>query len=262
MTPLNERMSSLVIAITVVSASGACGGGGGGGGGGTSPTPPVPPPTTLASLSVNPATVVGGSPSTVTATLSGAAPAAGASVTLSSNSAAVSVPGTIAIAAGGTSGTAQATTTAVTASAAAAITGTFGGTSQTANLVVDPPPVVARFSVNSPTRGADACQLSNNAPPDCLLDGSASTGAGNIVRWTWLFTVGPDSETQQTTTPTTRPSASCALFTREPATTADGQTFIQMRVQLIVRDAAGRDSAPLINNNVRVFPQRTCGRGF
>lgn len=259
MTPLNERLSSLVIVITIVSVNGACGGGGGGD---TGPTPPPPAAATLASLSVNPATVVGGSASTVTATLSAAAPAAGASVTLSSNSATVAVPGTIAIAAGGTSGTAQATTTAVNTSATATITGVFGGATQTTNLVVDPPPVVARFTVNSPTRGADACQLSNNAPPDCVLDGSASSGAGNIVRWTWRFTVGPDSEEQQTTTPTTRPSASCTLFTREPATTADGQTFIQMRVQLIVRDAAGRDSTPLINNNVRVFPQRTCGRGF
>lgn len=261
MTPLNERLSSLVFVVAIVSANGACGGGGGGGGG-TGPTPPPPAAATLTSLSVSPATVVGGSPSTVTATLSAAAPAAGASVTLSSNSATVAVPGTIAIAAGGTSGTAQATTTTVNASATATLTGSFGGASQTVNLVVDPPPVVARFTVNSPTRGADACQLSNNAPPDCVLDGSASTGAGNVVLWIWRFTVGPDSEDSQTTVATTQPSASCTLFSREPATTADGQTFIQMRVQLIVRDAAGRDSAPLVNNNVRVFPQRTCGRGF
>ena len=228
----------------------------------TGPTPPPAAAATLASLSVSPATVVGGSPSTVTATLSTGAPAGGASVTLASNNAAVAVPGTIAIAAGGTSGTAQATTAAVNASATATLTGAFGGASQTTNLVVDPTPVVARFTVNSPTRGADACQLSNNAPPDCLLDGSASTGAGNIVLWIWRFTVGPDSEDSQTTVATTRPSASCTLFSREPATTAGGQTFIQMRVQLIVRDAAGRDSAPLVNNNVRVFPQQTCGRGF
>lgn len=256
MTPLNERLSALGIAIAIVSTLGACGGGGGAG-----PTPPPPAAATLASLSVNPATVVGGSPSTVTATLSTGAPAGGASVTLASNNAAV-IPGTIAIAAGGTSGTAQATTTAVNASATATLTGSFGGASQTTNLVVDPPPVVARFTVNSPTRGADACQLSNNAPPDCLLDGSASTGAGNIVLWIWRFTVGPDSEDSQTTVATTRPSASCTLFSREPATTAGGQTFIQMRVQLIVRDAAGRNSTPLVNNNVRVFPQQTCGRGF
>ncbi len=257
MTPLLHRVSSLGIAIVIAATASACGGGGGNG-----PTPPPPPAATLTSLSVSPATVVGGSPSTVTATLSTGAPAGGASVTLASNSATVTVPGTIAIAAGGTSGTAQATTTAVNASATATLTGAFGGASQTTNLVVDPPPVVARFTVNSPTRGADACQLSNNAPPDCVLDGSASTGAGSIVRWTWRFTVGPDSEEQQTTVPTTRPSASCTLFTREPATTAGGQTFIQMRVQLIVRDAAGRDSAPLVNNNIRVFPQQTCGRGF
>lgn len=258
MTPLLYRVSSLGVASTIVAVGLACGGGGGG----TGPTPPPGPAVTLASLSVNPSTVVGGSPATVTATLSAAAPAAGASVTLASSNSAVTVPGSIAIAAGSTSGTAQATTSAVTASASATITGSFGGTSQTANLVVDPPAVVARFTVTSPARGADACQLSANAPPDCVLDGSASSGAGSIVRWTWRFTVGPDSEDQVTTVPTTRPSASCALFSREPATTAGGQTFIQMRIQLIVRDAAGRDSAPAVNNNVRVFPQQTCGRGF
>ena len=257
MTPLLHRVSSLGIAVVVVAAVAACGGGGGNG-----PTPPTPPAVTLASISVSPATVVGGAPSTVTATLSAAAPAAGATVTLTSNNAVVTVPGPISIASGGTTGATQATTSAVTAAVSASISGAFGGVTQTANLVVDPPPVVARFTVNSPTRGADACQLSNNAPPDCLLDGSASSGAGNIVLWIWRFTVGPDSEDSQTTVATTRPSASCTLFSREPATTAGGQTFIQMRVQLIVRDAAGRNSAPLVNNNIRVFPQQTCGRGF
>ena len=35
-----------------------------------------------------------------------------------------------------------------------------------------------------------------------------------------------------------------------------------MVVKLIVRNAAGVNSAELVNNNVRLFPQNTCGFGF
>ena len=65
----------------------------------------------LASLTVNPSSVVGGSPSTGTVTLTGPAPAGGALVSLSSsNTSAATVPASVTVAAGATSATFAVTT--------------------------------------------------------------------------------------------------------------------------------------------------------
>lgn len=244
-----------LVALALSAIAAACGGGGG------TVTQPTPPAPTLTSLAVTPATVLGGAMATVTATLSGVAPSTGAAVSLSSNNAAVTVPSTLAVAAGATTGTAQVTTASVTAAASATITGSISGSTQSATVALEPAPV-ARFTVVSPTDGNDACRLGANAAPDCTMNGSASTGSGAIQLWTWTFKVGPDAASQTTNTPTTQIQPGCTLFSRQPATTVGNTTFIQMIVELVVRDAAGRSSAPAVNPNVRVFPRQQCGRGF
>ena len=85
------------------------------------------PPVTLSALSLNPTSVVGGNGSTGTVTLSGAAPAGGAAVALSSNHAAATVPASVTVAAGATSATFAVNTSTVSANTTAAITGTLGG---------------------------------------------------------------------------------------------------------------------------------------
>jgi hypothetical protein len=103
-------------------------------------TPAPPPPPTLSSLSLNPISVTGGNSSTGTVTLSGAAPAGGAQVTLSSsNTAAAMVPSSVTVAAGATSANFTATTSTVTASTPVTITASYGGTMKTASLTVNPP---------------------------------------------------------------------------------------------------------------------------
>jgi hypothetical protein len=74
---------------------------------------------TLSALSINPASVVGGNSATGTVTLSAAAPAGGVVVTLSDNSAAVTVPASVTVPAGATSANFTITTTSVTASTSA-----------------------------------------------------------------------------------------------------------------------------------------------
>ena len=93
---------------------------------------------TLASLSLNPISVVGGTSSTGTVTLSAAAPSGGVLVTLSENSSATSVPASVSVSAGASSATFTVSTSSVTASTAVGITGTFGGVSRTATLTVTP----------------------------------------------------------------------------------------------------------------------------
>jgi len=91
----------------------------------------------LVSLSLNPNSVVGllGT-STGTVTLNAPAPAGGAVVTLSDNSAACNRPATVTIPAGATSATFTVTTGLVVITTTCTVTGTYQGTSRSANLQV------------------------------------------------------------------------------------------------------------------------------
>ena len=104
----------------------------------------APPPTTsnnpLASLTLNPPSIVGGLTSTGTVTLSNPAPSGGTTVLLtSSDTTTATVPASVAIAPGGTTGTFKVTTVAVTTLKPVTITATLGANSLTAALQVTPP---------------------------------------------------------------------------------------------------------------------------
>ncbi|HEV7894095.1 MAG TPA: hypothetical protein VGP08_25995 [Pyrinomonadaceae bacterium] len=102
----------------------------------------VAPPLSLTALGVAPGNVTGGTNATGTVTLSGPAPAGGALVTLSSNSAAALVPASVLVPAGLTSASFNVQTNTVTAFTTATLTATYGSipSTQTARLVVAPPP--------------------------------------------------------------------------------------------------------------------------
>ncbi len=108
-------------------------------------------PALLTSVGVSPASVSGGTASTGTVSLSGAAPAAGASVTLSSsNPSAASVPGTVTVFA--SSATFSITTFNVASSTNVTITAVYNGTTKTATLTVTPaPPALSGLSVDPAT---------------------------------------------------------------------------------------------------------------
>src|SRR2546421_3532260 len=116
----------------------------------------TPPPTaTLSSVTLSPATVVGGTQSsTGTVTLSGAAPAGGAQVALSSSNTSVArVPASVTVAAGATSATFAVTTSAVSSSTAVSISGAYYGVTRSASLTVAPPlPTLSSLTV-SPRSG-------------------------------------------------------------------------------------------------------------
>ncbi|HUC54812.1 MAG TPA: S8 family serine peptidase [Candidatus Cybelea sp.] len=95
---------------------------------------------TLSSLTVNPASVTGGTQtSTGTVTLSGPAPTGGAQVMLSSDNAAAGVPASVTIAAGASSATFTVSTSAVTVSTPVTLSASYAGVTQTAALTVAPP---------------------------------------------------------------------------------------------------------------------------
>lgn len=100
-------------------------------------TGPAAPPTapTLSTLTLNPASVTGGSGSTGTVTLSAPAQAAVA-VQLSSNNAAARVLASVTVPAGAASATFSISTTQVSATTSAQIAAVAGGTSRTAMLTI------------------------------------------------------------------------------------------------------------------------------
>jgi hypothetical protein len=96
------------------------------------------PPASLAGISVAPTSVVGGSTSQGTVTLTSAAPSGGAVVSLSSsNTGVATVPGSVTVPSGATSATFTASTVSVSSSTIVSISGSYGGVSRSASLTVN-----------------------------------------------------------------------------------------------------------------------------
>ena len=122
----------------------------------------------LSGVSLNPASVAGGSPSTGTVTLTAAAPASGIVVALSSNSASATPLASVTVSAGSTSATFSLTTKAVAASTSATITATSDGVTQTAVLIITPA-----------TAAVSLTGISLN--PSSVTGGSSATGTVTLT---------------------------------------------------------------------------------
>ncbi len=107
----------------------------------------------LSALTLSPTTLVGGSSSTGTVTLSAAEPSGGTVVSLSDDSAAASVPASVTVAAGSTSRTFTVSTSAVAAPTPVVVSGSAGGVTRSATLTLNPP-IPAAPTLMSPGDGA------------------------------------------------------------------------------------------------------------
>jgi photosystem II stability/assembly factor-like uncharacterized protein len=115
------------------------------------PTGLITWPHDISSVSVNPTSVFGGSPSTGTVTLSAPAPAGGAVVALSADPSNVAtVPASVTVTPGATSADFTVSTSLVTGSIAVTISGLYGGVSNSAVLTVTIPSL-SSLSLNPPT---------------------------------------------------------------------------------------------------------------
>ena len=212
----------------------------------------------LRSISLSPVSVVGGNPVTGTVTLTGAAPTAGAVVTLSGSDP-VTVPATVTVAAGATTATFTAATRVVGETIASTISGSYGGANASAVLSVTPPAnaATARFGVSG-TDVTDTCKMApDGASLQCTFDGSTSTAPGTIVGWDWTYSVATTISVTTTTPVLTMPSASCALLPAPPLPA--GTTSFPLRVTLRIRDSLGNVSAVATDSGARVLPQGACG---
>ena len=144
-------------------------------------TPAAPPPPTLASLGLNPTSVTGGNSSTGTVTLSGAAPAGGATVALSGSNGAARVPSSVAVAAGATSATFTVSTSAVAASTTVTISAAYGGVTRSASLTVapaPPPPATLSSLALNPTNVIGGLQTSTGT---VTLSAPAPAGGATVM---------------------------------------------------------------------------------
>jgi kumamolisin len=105
---------------------------------------------TVSSLTLDPTSLVGGSSSTATVTLSGEAPAGGASVPLKSSDPTVAqVPANVTVNGGATSATLTVTTSSVSTSTDVTITASYNSSSQEATLTVNPAASSGDFSLSA-----------------------------------------------------------------------------------------------------------------
>ncbi|HEY4818061.1 MAG TPA: hypothetical protein VIH67_11570 [Candidatus Acidoferrum sp.] len=142
----------------------------------------APAPTSLASVSLNPASVTGGNSSTGTVTLSGPAPSGGAPVILSSsNTTAARVPSSVMVAPGATSATFAVSTSAVASSTTVVISGTYSGATKTASLTVTPAPppssTLTSLTLN-PSSVVGGAQFSTGT---VTLSGPAPAGGAQVT---------------------------------------------------------------------------------
>lgn len=136
-----------------------------------------PPAIVLASVSVNPTSVVGGAGASGTVTLSGPAPTTGATVTLSSSNTAVAqVPPSVVVSSGNTTVTFAVSTSAVSTSTNVTITGALGGT-RTAMLTVTP----ASVNVSSLTLTPTSVQGGIGSTGTVRISGPAPSGGAMVT---------------------------------------------------------------------------------
>jgi hypothetical protein len=210
----------------------------------------------LSSISLSASTVVGGDQVTGTATLTAAAPAGGAVVSLSGGDPLI-VPASVVVPAGSASATFIISTRAVGGTIAGTVVGSYGGASASAVLSVTRPTVAtASFGVTGPTQ-SETCTLVNSGNTiNCTFNGSTSTAPGTINAWDWSYGVAT-MFAQTTSGPVlTMPSVDCSLVPPPPLPAVGWLTMI---VTLKVHDDLGNVSAEVAHKDVRLLPEGVCG---
>jgi hypothetical protein len=140
----------------------------------------------IAQLSFNPAAIVGGQSGEGTITLSGAAPAGGVGIVLSSTDAAAAVPASVSVPAGAVSATFTVTTRAVTSTTEVTIGATAGSSTHSTVLRVSPAgPRLVGFAVDPSVGGGQtssaAVEIDAPAPGGgAQVSVSASNGTARV----------------------------------------------------------------------------------
>lgn len=165
----------------------------------------------VSSIACAPGTVAGGDSSACLINLSGPAPSAGATVTLSSSGSATALPSTVTIAAGATSATVPVATSAVSAAQTSLITASYMGMSQNTTLTVVPAAPLSSITCTVPTVSGTQI-MSSAGTANCALNLTGTAAASQT------YTLA--SSSTLLTSPSTvvvAPGSSSATFTLNSA---------------------------------------------
>lgn len=189
-------------------------------------------PAKLSSLTLSPTSVLGGSPSTGTVTLTGPAGPSGSTVVLSSSISAANVPSSLILQSGQSSATFAISTTGVNNQTAAMIKATFASISQTATLTIsaakalsltmNPSTVVGGISTTGTLSltgpagpSGDIVSLSSSSP-SVSVPGTVTVAAGQTTGTFIASTVGVPSQISATITATLSGSVTASLTVQPP----------------------------------------------
>jgi uncharacterized repeat protein (TIGR03803 family) len=170
----------------------------------------------LSSVVLNPSTVIGGTSTNCTVTISGPAPTGGFTLDLSSGSPSAGVPNSITIPAGKTSATFPVTTQPVATNTAVAITIKAGSVSKTATLTIDAPVLTiftlsptsvkggnsstGTLTLNGPAPAAGVAVKISSSSKDATVPASVNVASGNTTATFTVKTAAVKSSTSATIT--------------------------------------------------------------
>jgi len=168
----------------------------------------------ISSLTLNPSTVLGGSSSTGTITLSGLAPPGGLVANLVSDSGSAAPPLSVTVPAGQKTATFTVNTSVVLLQQQVKISATYNGISQYANLTIDPIEVTALSvspgSIQGGSSSVGTATLNEAAPPGGVVVSLSSSSPAAMVAATFTVPAGQSSATF--------PISSSAVFVSTQAT--------------------------------------------
>jgi len=221
------------------------------------PPPPPPAPAALESITLSESTVPSQGRPTATVRLTAPAPAGNAPIFVeSSNSDVAKVPANVSVAAGETSNAFAIDTSTVRAPTTVTISARYLDVTMTATLTIVPPGLAAQFSVNSPSRGSDACAIASGAGTvDCVLDASGSSGFVSIYRWTLGIAGREMSVTMPEGSAAFTPLTDCN-FLSGGSVQSDGS--VPMTILLRLEDRQGNVTNPA-QRTVKLYPNSQCG---
>jgi len=214
----------------------------------------------LVSVTLATGTILGGDTVNGTVTLSGPAPAGGASVSLAGNGP-LTVVSSVTVLTGATTATFSVATRVVASTIDSTITASYGGDTKSAPLSVTAPTVAtASFGITGPTE-SDTCTMKDGgAAINCTFNGSTSTAPTAIAAWDWTYTVGSQTLRQTTSSAVfAAPAASCSFLPTPPLPAPPAVQWLPLTVTLSVRDSAGNVSAVTTVRGARLLPQGVCG---
>jgi hypothetical protein len=211
----------------------------------------------LAAITLSASTAVEGDAVTAMVTLTGAAPAGGAAVALSS-APPVLMPANVLVSAGASTAKFSVATRPGSGVTSVTVTATYGGQSASAVLSVTRPTVAtARFGVSGPTE-TETCEMSSDGRTlICTFDASTSSAPGNIVSYDWSYSVAGTFKQTTAGAVLKNPTVDCGLMPSPPMP-AGNPGWFTLTVTLTIRDDRG-NVAQATDSGARLLPHGACG---